>query len=371
MSYERFRRWMREDVLPQWSDVGVDPGTGAFREQLTLAGAADPVEYTRVRVQARQIYVFSHAHILGWRGGLAGASRAYGFLTGDGRGAGGCWPRRLNLDGRVLDATADLYDIAFVLFALAWFARAGGAGEPIDRAHATLDWLERHMASPAGGFVNTLPRRSEPRQQNPHMHLLEAALALFETTADRRFLELADRLVALCTTAFLDPATGTLGEFFNDDWSVPDGPQGDHIEPGHHYEWVWLLDRYASASGVPTSAPSKALYHFARTHGMDPRTGLAVDVVDRRGKVLDGSTRVWPQTEAIKARIAMGDSYENLVDALFDRFLDPAPTGAWHDHFDADGRLKSRAVPASSLYHLFMAFGETARATGQPHALAA
>ena len=363
MSYAQFRSWMRDAALPLWSSVGCDPDGLGFEEQLTLSGEREDVGYKRVRVQARQIYVFSHAHLLGWKGGLDTASRGYDFLCAAANGEG-AWPRRLDRRGTVLDDTADLYDIAFVLFALAWFSRASGAREPLVRAHATLDWLERHMASPRGGFFNTLPRQDEPRQQNPHMHLLEAALALYETSGEARFRELADRLIALFKSAFLGRETSTLGEFFAEDWSAATGARGDHIEPGHHYEWVWLLGRYEKAAEADLSGEAAALYAFANAHGVDPRNGLAVDVVNRRGETLEASTRLWPQTEAIKAHIAQARDQATgpIVGRLFERFLAPAPAGGWHDHFDAQGARKSRSIPASSFYHLFMALGEMARA---------
>ncbi len=85
----------------------------------------------------------------------------------------------------MLDRTADLYDQAFVLFALAWYARATGEREPLVRARETLEWVRAHMTGPGGrGYHNTCRPRPGTAQQNPHMHLLEATLALFETTRD-------------------------------------------------------------------------------------------------------------------------------------------------------------------------------------------
>ncbi len=137
-------------------------------------------------------------------------------------------------------------------------------------------------------------------------------------------------------------------------------PATDHVEPGHQMEWVWLLREHARLRGADHSAPMARLYDFATAHGTDPATGLLHDVVGRDGAVRDGGTRLWPQTEAVRAHLVMGrpDRAEAALAALTTRFLHPAPAGMWHDHFDADGRLRSDKVPASSLYHLFTAHAE-------------
>ena len=48
----------------------------------------------------------------------------------------------------------------------------------------------------------------------------------------------------LCIEKFIDPASGALREFFAADWSPALGVEGQ-IQPGHHYEWAFLLDRWA------------------------------------------------------------------------------------------------------------------------------
>jgi mannose/cellobiose epimerase-like protein (N-acyl-D-glucosamine 2-epimerase family) len=67
-----------------------------------------------------------------------------------------------------------------VLFALAWHARLTRSEEPLARARRTLDWITAHMPHPPAGYRNVQPWEDGPRQQNPHMHLLEAVLALYE-----------------------------------------------------------------------------------------------------------------------------------------------------------------------------------------------
>lgn len=358
--------WMFEHALPFWSTAGhAGAGLGAH-EHLRLDGASADVPYTRMRVQARQIYAFSHAALLGWAPGEALARSGYAFITRSGERADGGWVRRLAASGtEVLDGAADLYDQAFVLLALAWYARLTSDAGALRRARRTVEWIRTHMAAPAGGFHNVVPVEPGHRQQNPHMHMLEAVLALQETSGEAYYGDVATDLVQLFRTHLLDRATGTLGEFFTEDWSAAPGEAGDHVEPGHHYEWVCLLDQYERQTGAAATEEIERLYEFARCHGTDPATALVWDVVGRDGTARRRSTRLWCQTEALKAHAVMarrGRHGASLIPAtvrnLGERFLAGGPAGTWIDQFDAGGRAASDKIPTSSFYHLFTGYAE-------------
>ena len=367
-AHAAFRGWMFGQALPFWAGAGNDaPGRGV-REALHLDGSPAGLPFKRMRVQARQVYAFSHAALLGWAPGRAVAEDAYAFITRQGARPDGAWARRLSPEGEVLDAAADLYDLAFVLFALAWHARLTGSDEPLARARRTLDWIADEMAHPSAGYHNVLPREDGPRQQNPHMHLLEAVLALYETSGDPYYAGHAHALVALFRRHLFDPATGTLGEFFAPDWSPAPGEAGTHVEPGHHMEWAWLLDQHARLTGADVEAEIGRLYGFALRHGLDPATGLLWDAVGRDGAVRLRSFRLWPQTEALKAHAARagrgGNSLAQVAQAtraLGTRFLQGCLPGTWTDQLDATGASKSRLIPTSSFYHVFMAYAELDR----------
>ena len=117
-----------------------------------------------------------------------------------------------------------------------------------------------------------------PRRQNPHMHLLEALLALHAATGEKNWLRRAGALVDLFKRRFSDPQTGALIEFFAEDWSPRPGDEGRLREPGHQFEWVWLLYEYIAltqrrqrrslcASGCSLSAKSLASSATTGLHG--------------------------------------------------------------------------------------------------------
>ena len=363
---DRFHRWMFDDALPVWAELGVDtPGLG-FREHLTLEGRPAEIPFKRMRVQARQIYVFSHAHMLGFPGGVDLAAKGYDFIMAHGRREGGGWVRMLAPQGGVLDPTADLYDIAFVMLALGWFSRATGDQAPLRLAKATLEWVRANMTVPGGGFHNTVPFEPGHRGQNPHMHLLEASLALYEASGDAIYAELAHELVALFRSHFHHEESGTLGEFYDELLQPAPAEHGTHVEPGHHYEWVWLLEQYARLLGCSVAAEADRLYRFAEAFGRHTSGVPVLDVIGRDGAVRHASARLWPQTEALKAHATMTrrgidvqPRFEADLNCLLDRYLSGCPRGMWRDQFAPDGGANiATKIPASSLYHIFVAYND-------------
>ena len=380
--------WLTRQALPLWSDAGYDTAAGGFVECLTLDGFPLLNRNKRMHVQARQIYVYSHAHLLGWTppsGRLAPLEVARGgfdFLTQHyWRKDGGGFIYAASRSGTPADSRIESYEQAFALFALAWYHRASGDPAALEWAARVLAFMDETLADPSNGGYFENPARDLPRRQNPHMHLLEALLALYTATSDDSYLRRARRIIDLFRTRLLDPETRTLGEFFTNSWAPAPGTAGQTVEPGHHFEWVWLLRRYSEVTSDTTDAESAALYNFAATHGIDQSPGaaqgLAFDSVLRtggdprlgHGTSLDDNKRLWVQTEAIKAQTARVEAghdpdaaalLEVLLERLFDLYL-RAGNGNWQDHIDASGHGFAETAPASSFYHLFLCLTEVLR----------
>jgi mannose/cellobiose epimerase-like protein (N-acyl-D-glucosamine 2-epimerase family) len=350
-------------------------------ERFDWAGRPVDPGFRRIRVMARQTYVLSHAGIGGISAAAAAAPRAARALMERGVD-NGQFQCRLAPNGAVLDPTADLYDIAFGLFAMAWWYRFSGDEEALILAEQSVENVRAELASPSGrGFV-ARAGDAGPHQQNPHMHLFEAAIFLAAFSGRPVFRTLADELFVLAEEAMVDFATGTLAELFDDNWR-PVAHRGPvRIEPGHHYEWVWLLHRYGALADQPRAyAIADRLFEFALLHGHDPRTGLVLAAVSPRGDSIATDLRAWPNTEFLKAQIAMrerhgsGPGFNNAaVEANLDRicshFLKARATGPaaglgdglWIDCLEGGTlRPKSDHVPASTLYHLFFGFSELLR----------
>lgn len=364
------RYWLMEACFPLWSEAGVNKQL--FVECLDLSHKPVDTELTRVRVQARQTYLFSLAKRMDWNPARADQLIDMGVsaLSGSALRPDGLVGKLLSFEtGNLTDDTADLYDLAFVLFALASAAQESATSHSISAtSREILSALDTHMKDNAhGGYAEALPRPTQ-RLQNPHMHLFEACLELDKGDPTGNHLTRAQEIHDLFLSKFTDNPSGLLGERFSADWSAESGDAHDIIEPGHQFEWVWLLHTYAKRLQAEPPAAMQTLYDFACST-LD-HDGRAIQEVRRDGTPVDTSRRTWPQTEALKAHLAMaerGDGYAAAraimsFDILMDEYL--TPEGGWIDHYDSDGQVLAANMPASTGYHVALAFDELIRLYG-------
>jgi mannose/cellobiose epimerase-like protein (N-acyl-D-glucosamine 2-epimerase family) len=360
------RDWLFEAALPLWWAVGADRVGGGFHEAIDLDGT--PVAQPhRARVIARQAFSYCEVGRLGWDGPWReAASHALDYLRAHFAAADGTVASLVGLDGKVTDPAFDLYNQAFALLAYASGHRA--FGEETDwrrRAVLLRTTLTHSFAHPRGGFLEDRDGRVPPRS-NPHMHLLEAALAWMAIDRDPAWHSMADGVANLCLESFIDPATGALREFFAADWSPAAGMVGRIAEPGHHYEWAFLLDRWAKLTGQERPEAVARLIAFADSHGLDARRGVAVNAVLTDGSPHDPVARLWAQAERIRAYSIdrRPRDEERLTAAIkgLRRFLTTPTPGLWFDRLGDDDRFIVEPARATSLYHIVGAVAELSSA---------
>ena len=375
--------WLREDAWPLWLEHGVDWGRGAFHETLDPETLRCPAGYRRLRVAARQTYVFAQAARFASSAtprlgrAIEAVDLGIAFLRGPARHPEGGFAWRFDLDNRPIDPTRDLYDHAFVLLALASAAPVLGVASLRDEALALLAFLDARFAHPYGGYAEAIPP-AKPRRQNPHMHLLEACLAAFDAFGDGVFLDRAEALVDLFATRLFRVHEGALAEFFDD--ALEPLREGGHFiaEPGHHAEWVWLLDWYRASAerakrrvDADRLAPIEAaLYGFVDRWGCAPGGTTLLDVVRDDGAPVERGARLWPQLERLKADIrrpiGAASATADALPSVF-AYFQGVPPGLWHERRHENGGFVPGPVPATSLYHLTSAFLDIRARAGSAH----
>jgi mannose/cellobiose epimerase-like protein (N-acyl-D-glucosamine 2-epimerase family) len=363
------RTWLFECALPLWWRIGADRFSGGFYEKLDPDG--DPVEEPRrARVVARQLFVYATAARMGWRGPASDAVH-HALLSLQGQhlsAAGRLIPLRCN-DGHILSEAFDLYDHAFALFGL---AAAASAGE-VAGATQLADALRQSMTPwkhPVAGYEEAVPR-SLPLKANPHMHMLEACLAWEAVSNLPQWRNLADEIGELALARFIDPASGALHEFFDGDWARITDSAVDIVEPGHQFEWAWLLLRWGRARNrADAAAAAHRLTAIGEGAGVDRHRGLAIDGLTGGLEPLHTVCRLWPQTERIKAwalTAALTDEPAVQAAALSHadeaasgllRYVDHPVPGSWWENIGRDGAPLVEPARASSLYHIVCAISE-------------
>ena len=366
---EKLHGWLIDSALPFWCRHGVDWRNGGFHESLNADG--EPIESPRrTRCIARQIYAFSAGHELGWQGDSAAlVSHGLEFLqrhlvNHDGNVAMG-----VELPEATLNNHHDPYDYACVLFALAQVNRQSPqANQHADELAARIrnrlfkDW--RHQDA---GFRED-PHERHYLRANPHMHLLEAFLAWEELAKeqDRSWAAESDKIAELALNRLIDKQTGAISEFFNNNWLPEKELKDQTIEPGHLFEWSWLLSEWGRRRNS-----EQALKHaleltcLGEKHGIDLIRGVAINSLEGTFSPLNKKARLWPQTERIKAWHAILHSPElsceqrenaerSLILAIagLQAYFKTSPLGSWHEEMNLNGQFSAKPMQASGLYHL-------------------
>lgn len=352
-----YEAWLMEAALPLWWKVGVDHDLGGVLEALSVHGDPAPAP-RRGRVQGRQVYVFTTAGALGWTGPWKpAAAHALDYVFAHFQRPDGLIRKVVSIEGLTLDDGVAVYDQAFALLGMAMMHRVGGYGRDLPaEAARTRAGLEA-LRDPKAGFRET---DDHPNQSNCHMHILEASLAWIEA-GESDWGSLADEMAEMALATFIDADRGFLREFFDEDWKPAPGDDGRRVEPGHQFEWSWLMARWGRLRGRQDAlAAARTLFEHGK-RGVDAR-GIAVNALWDDLTVWEPQARLWPQTEYMKAALALGEEADALAAAngLW-LYLQTPAAGVWYDKLRPDGTFVDEPAPASSFYHIICAIAELSR----------
>ncbi|MFL8987579.1 AGE family epimerase/isomerase [Pseudomonas sp. QLc11A] len=338
-------------IVPLWLGPGWNADMALPYEALDAGHHPLPPQRYRAMACARQLYLFASliGQVPGAEERAAALFRSLQRHFHDAEHGG--WFYSVDAHGAPLDQRKDLYTHAFILFACAHYWDK--VREPLVESvlNASLEVIAQRFATDDGLYEATLDRDwaslgSGPLQ-NPLMHLAEAFLA---TLSVREDLDVQQALTELCTAMharFIDPQHGVLME-------KPLGSVDNWFEPGHQFEWYFLLESSALLRTSTLHADLERAFAFTEQLGVDQQTGAVRAMLDLEpdGGVRDATQRIWAQAEYLRALTLRPDSESDVLrqlQALQQRSLH---AGGWYECRDAHGEVSRRDMPSTTPYHL-------------------
>lgn len=363
---------------PKWHDAFRDPALGGYFERLNRNFKPLLTGQRRLVSQCRQLSIYSDLAIIDKSGAYKDTiTPAFEFIVDHYHDAqSGHWWFSIDDEGKVKDRYSDLYALAFVIFSFSHYARASGDERAKALADETLNFIKTKFRMNAfAGFAEAVAENGtildKTRRQNPHMHLLEACLFAHEVWEDAGYLAMADELVGLFFDYFYDSKNKVVCEFFSDDLK-PHAADGGRMEPGHAFEWIWLLKKHGAAHNDAKRYDDVcvSMLETANRDGWDTLYGGIYDTLDPSGNVIADTKRIWPFCEALKANVLMleagpdrqglKDRTRDMVHVFRDQYMEER--GFWTEWRTRDLSPATDYMPATTPYHVYVGIMETASA---------
>ncbi len=351
-------------LLKQWNIHGFHPTLGYSYESLTTDWKINPVGRVRLLTQCRQLYTFSHAATVDdnpdWEARL---QPLFEFIIQH-YYQKNRWIFSLDDNLNTLDEKSDAYALAFVMLSFSFYYKATKDPRALELMESTHQFLQTEMRSSNGGYYESIPLNlMSVRRQNPHMHLLEGYIAAYNATQKNHYKTALIELLTLAQTQFFDANTNSLREFFSSNWEH-DEATGHIIEPGHHFEWVWLLHQaYKIEQNPDYLTLAETLWQKGIKHGLDPNGGIYNQIHAETNQPLDKEKRIWPLTEYLKAlcvhiegHTGQEDHVKKALSFIFTHYF--YPDGHWNEFLDENNKAKTHPLPGTSSYHIFLGLWE-------------
>ena len=360
------RSELENNILPFWMNKMEDNEEGGFYGQITGEDELKPEASKGAILNARILWTFSSAYRqLKKPEYLETATRAKRYLIDrfyDPQYGGIYW--ELDYKGNPLDTKKQIYAIGFAIYGLSEYARATGDEEALAYAQQLFDVIEQHsFDSEQNGYVEALTRdwqpiedmrlsdkdENEKKTMNTHLHILEPYTNLYRVWKDEQLERQLRNLIEVFITRILDPQTGHLNLFFEEDWTN----KYRIYSYGHDIEASWLIHEAALVLGDPEVLkriePIIIRIAQAADEGLNPDGSMIYENFLDKQKI-DRELHWWVQAENVVGHINLyqhfGDTealdtaarcWEFIKTKLIDR-----EQGEWHWSLLPDGTVNRR-----------------------------
>ena len=366
----RLRNEMRSElennILPFWMNKMEDNEEGGFYGQITGEDELKPEASKGAILNARILWTFSSAYrLLKKPEYLETATRAKRYLIDrfyDPQYGGIYW--ELDYKGNPLDTKKQIYAIGFAIYGLSEYARATGDEEALAYAQQLFDVIEQHsFDSEQNGYVEALTRdwqpiedmrlsdkdENEKKTMNTHLHILEPYTNLYRVWKDEQLERQLRNLIEVFITRILDPQTGHLNLFFEEDWTN----KYRIYSYGHDIEASWLIHEAALVLGDPEVLkriePIIIRIAQAADEGLNPDGSMIYENFLDKQKI-DRELHWWVQAENVVGHINLYQHFGNTEaldtaarcwEFIKTKLIDHEQ-GEWHWSLLPDGTVNRR-----------------------------
>ena len=319
----RLRNEMRSElennILPFWMNKMEDNEQGGFYGEITGNDELRPEASKGAILNTRILWTFSAAYrLLKKPEYLKTATRAKRYLIDrfyDPEYGGIYW--ELDYKGNPLDTKKQIYAIGFAIYGLSEYARATGDAEALEYAQRLFEVIEQHSFDPVqNGYLEALTRdwqpiedmrlsdkdENEKKTMNTHLHILEPYTNLYRVWKDERLERQLRNLIDVFITRILDPQTGHLNLFFEEDWTN----KYRIYSYGHDIEASWLIHEAALVLGDETVLkriePLIVRIAQAADEGLNPDGSMIYENFLDKQKI-DRELHWWVQAENVVGHI--------------------------------------------------------------------
>ena len=389
---------LKDRMLPYWHNTTVnprggyrvyDPGDRSWRAQIrSVRNGRTNRQLENMRgviSQARLLWVFSHAHILGYstpqHDYLKAAAHGYSYLIEtmlDRQYGGFYW--KTDVNSGVIEPQKILYGQSMAIYALVEYHRASGLSDPIEYACSVYETVQQRLHDKAhGGWIEHCERDFTPltctgerlpgvpdvvgiKSGDAHLHWMEALTELYSEVKDASVRDSLIEAIELLVTIFYPPNVSASCEYRLRDWKAVANDEFSGVSHGHMIEFGWLMLRAQQALGLPRNWNHfETLLRHSLRYGFDHDRGGFYFRGKPNEPACDTTKFWWVQAEGLSALTDAvahlnSDEYDVTLTKLVNWILNyqiRSDDGVWIVSTDADARPQNvkKAGEWKAAYH--------------------
>ncbi len=316
---------LEDNILRFWLDKMVDTERGGFYGKMDAEGVVDRDAPKGAILTGRILWTMAAAYRITQNPEyLTAATHAKRFLIDklyDEEYGGVYWS--VTAEGAPLDTKKQFYALGFAIYGLSEYVRVTGDEEALHYAIKLYDSIEEHSHDRRyGGYIEATSRdwqpiedmrlstkdRNDRKSMNTHLHIIEPYANLLRVWRSDKLVESVCGLLDIFEKHIVDPASGHLRLFFDDEWRS----QTEMMSYGHGIEAAWLIIEAATVVGDAT-----LIEHFgelarriatAAAEGLQSDGSMAYEY-DPESQHHDNDRHWWVQAETVVGYFYMWHLY--------------------------------------------------------------